>query len=358
MSSASVVLGKGIEPGSSTCWQPESRDRYFKREAAPMLRGDYCRASLIVVLAVLLTGCAQTLARTQSSSGAKTPLAELWVEPADLETRNLFDGVGGSASAPRPDVPYAFISEKEGGFSVGFHVEDPDGVEWSVKEGPEAQTEVVLSRILWAVGYHQLPDYYLPHWTASGGPHPGIHGAARFRPKSTEGKSDGDWSWLQNPFVGTEPFNRLVVILLLFNQWDFKPSNNTIYKLRDPIEGVKERYVVRDLGASLGRTPSLFFMHGTRNDLPAFERDRFVRRRVHGDVQFEMTIHGPERALLHQSDADVQAACRLLSRLTDPQWTDAFRAAGYDTGHAERFIRKIHEKIAEGLDTTRSNGRR
>ena len=316
-----------------------------------MLR-DYSRALLIVVPAVLLAACAQTLARTQSSSGPRTPLAELWVEPADLEARKLFDGVGGSEAAPRPDVPYTFVSEKEGGFSAGFHVKDPDGVEWSVKEGPEAQTEVVLSRILWALGYHQLPDYYLPRWTASGGPHPGVHGAARFRPKSTEGKSHGAWSWMENPFVGTEPFNRLVVIMLLFNQWDFKPSNNTIYKLSDRIDGVHEWYLVRDLGASLGRTPSLFIMHGTRNDLPAFERGGFIRRRDHGDIQFEMTIHGPERGLLRQSDTDIQAACRLLSRLTDPQWADAFRAGGYDTGHAERFIRKIHEKIEEGLDLT------
>ncbi len=42
---------------------------------------------------------------------------------------------------------------------------DPDGLEWSAKIGPEAQTEVVVSRILWGLGYHQPPIYYLPSWT-------------------------------------------------------------------------------------------------------------------------------------------------------------------------------------------------
>ena len=41
----------------------------------------------------------------------------------------------------------------------------PTACEWSAKIGPEAQTEVVVSRILWGLGYHQPPIYYLPSWT-------------------------------------------------------------------------------------------------------------------------------------------------------------------------------------------------
>ena len=50
------------------------------------------------------------------------------------------------------------------------HTQANDGVEWSVKLGPEAHTEVVLSRVLSAVGYHQPPVYYLPAWQLGGGP--------------------------------------------------------------------------------------------------------------------------------------------------------------------------------------------
>ena len=60
---------------------------------------------------------------------------------------------------------------------------DADGRRWSVKLGPEAQTEVVTSRVLWAIGYHQPPTYYVPSWQLSGGPG-GQQPAARFRPIS------------------------------------------------------------------------------------------------------------------------------------------------------------------------------
>ena len=33
--------------------------------------------------------------------------------------------------------------------------------EWSLKLGPEAQSEVVASRLLWAIGFHQPPTYWL-----------------------------------------------------------------------------------------------------------------------------------------------------------------------------------------------------
>jgi hypothetical protein len=304
---------------------------------------------LPLAVAALIAGCGATLRRTESPSGAAAPLAELWVEPTNIETRNLFDGPGNRAAAPRPDVPYAFLSEKQVGFSPGFHVRDPEGNEWSVKEGPEAQTEVVLSRVLWALGYHQVPEYYLPAWTLSGGPRPGAQGPARFREKTKDEKNGGSWSWIENPFVGTQPFRGLVTTLLLFNQWDFKTSNNTIYKVREAVDGPRHWYVVRDLGASLGGTPSFLIFHGTRNDLPAFRRERFIKGSHQGDVHFAMTIHGPERALLKESVTDVQWACGWLSRLTPEQWSDAFRAAGYDRAQADGFIQKIHAKITEGL---------
>jgi hypothetical protein len=39
----------------------------------------------------------------------------------------------------------------------------------------------------------------------------------------------------------------------------------------------------------------------------------------------------------------------LLSRLSDAQWHDAFRAAGYPDGQARRFVTKLKSKVAEGL---------
>ena len=71
--------------------------------------------------------------------------------------------------APPPDADYKLKAKDATGFSVSYDVIGPDGVEWSAKIGPEAQTEVVLSRILWGLGYHQPPIYYLPSWRLDDG---------------------------------------------------------------------------------------------------------------------------------------------------------------------------------------------
>ena len=47
--------------------------------------------------------------------------------------------------------------------------------------------------------------------------------------------------------------------------------------------------------------------------------------------------------------ADVQWAGRLLTRLTDKQWRDAFRAGNYSEGDADRYIRKLKQKIDDAI---------
>ena len=47
--------------------------------------------------------------------------------------------------------------------------------------------------------------------------------------------------------------------------------------------------------------------------------------------------------------ADVQWVCQLMSRLSDQQLADAFRAARYDDAIAARYVKRIRAKIAQGL---------
>jgi len=89
---------------------------------------------------------------------------QLWMDPGS-EARDLFWGIGGKKYAPDPDAVYKFKTRDNTGFSTKYDVEGPGDVEWSAKIGPEAQTEVLMSRILWGLGYHQQPIYYLPSWT-------------------------------------------------------------------------------------------------------------------------------------------------------------------------------------------------
>jgi hypothetical protein len=215
-------------------------------------------------------------------------------------------------------------------------------VEWSAKIGPEAQTEVVLSRILWGLGYHQQPIYYLPSWTLERDGVKSTESEARFRPKLKEfPRLDEYWWWQQNPFVGTHELNGLLVILLMFNSSDLKNDNNAIYKLPKPLEGADRWFIVRDLGASLGETGRIY---PRRNCLECFERHGFITAIDGEHVEFDYV--GRHQELMSMiRPADVQWAAAHMARLTDEQWHDAFRAANYSDSDAERFIRKLKEKI-------------
>ena len=92
---------------------------------------------------------------------------------------------------------------------------------------------------------------------------------------------------------------------------------------------------------------------GSRNDIDGFESQGFIEK-VEGDrVSFHYRgIHGP--LLNTVSPQDVVWTCTLMSRLSDAQWNDAFRAAGYSSEQSRRYVAKIKSKIAEGLSLARS----
>jgi hypothetical protein len=279
----------------------------------------------------------------------------------DLERRDLRAGPPYKSTPPSATSEFTFISSDRAGYSRGYDVRDAEGVEWSIKLGEEAQTEVVASRILWAIGYHQLPTFHLTQWRMTGGPG-GNPGPGRFRPELSTHKAIGEWSWSRNEFSNRRPFKGLIVANLILNNWDWKTSNNRIYEVTDDAGANSRIYVVRDLGASLGKTsaPALTrwlgtrIAQGSRNDLEHFESQRLIRS-VSGDrIEFDYKgIYNDVVATV--TPDDVVWATALLSRLSDTQWKDAFTAGGYPADQAARYIAKIKSKIAEGLALTKAN---
>jgi protein tyrosine/serine phosphatase len=278
----------------------------------------------------------------QAPAATVDPLTRLWVNPTDLPSRDLFHGPGGRRLVPRTDVVYRFKELDTTGHSGGYDVEDPQGRTWDVKIGDEAQSETVVSRILWAIGYHQPVTYYVPKWRMTGGP-TGSPEPGRFRLESDHRK-EGEWSWTENPFVDARPYRGLVVANLLLNNWDLAASNNRIYTIRDSREGPATRFVVQDVGGSLGKSR---WPLGSRNVVEDFESQDFIRRLESGRVKFAHYRHGD--LLRTITPEDVVWTCRLMARLTDRQLQDAFRAAGYPRDVRDRYVRKIRQKIQQGL---------
>jgi hypothetical protein len=304
------------------------------------------RAAVFAAL-VSITACF-ALVRPQAPVHAPTArqLAELWSAPD--ANRDLFLGVGGKRLAPDPSITYKVLDVKRGGFSLGFTVEGPESRKWSVKLPPEAPTEVVASRILWGVGFHQPPIYYVGRWNAEGSPdhNPQLPGRFRESKPDLHGlDADGTWSYYHGPFVGSRELNGLLVLMVMLGNSDLKDEQNAIYNLKRPVEGAARWYVARDLGQSFGRTGVI---EAPRGDVKVFEDTPFIKGMAGPYVRFDW--RGRHGVLLdHITAVDVRWICEKLGRLTDQQWQDAFRSGGYAPAISDRFIRRFKQKIVEGL---------
>ena len=77
----------------------------------------------------------------------------------------------------------------------------------------------------------------------------------RFEARPENVKRLDMWSWNENPFKGTNEFAGLVVMMGLLNNWDLKDTNNKIVYVPGADASSGElRYVISDLGATLGKT--------------------------------------------------------------------------------------------------------
>jgi hypothetical protein len=302
-----------------------------------------------IAVALLLCAVPACALRSRSTLVEGTPppqMSELWAE-AD-PARDLFGGPGGNDAAPDPQAQYRFVARDVTGKSPGYDVRDPEGRLWSVKLGPEAQSEVVVSRLLWAAGYFQPATYYLPSWRLVGTTDPNPQPPGRFRLEAEGEHRVGHWPWGSNPFVGTTPLRGLFVLMVMVNNWDLKTSQNPLYELAGGSAGPRRRYAVRDLGASLGGTR--WFFPGSKSNVDDFERERFIQSVRDGHVRFY--YHGAWREPHLKrgiTPADVRWIAERLARLTPMQWSDAFRAAGYNETDTQRYVVRLRQKVDEGL---------
>lgn len=307
---------------------------------------------LLAIALVLCTASACALkARSTVAAGAPAPpMSELWAEPEG--GRDLFWGPGGGEAAPDPQAKYQFVARDTTGKSPGYDVRDAQGRLWSVKLGPESQSEVVVSRLLWAAGYFQPATYYLPSWTLVSSSESSPQPAGRFRLEADGEERIGRWSWSANPFVGTTPLRGLFVLMVIVNNWDLKTQQNPLYELTTAGAGPLRRYAVRDLGASLGGTRWLF--PGSKSNVDDFEEERFIESVRDGQVRFHYRGAWREPSLKRDVNAaDVRWISERLARLSASQWSDAFRAAGYNESDTERFVKRLRQKVDDGVNVDR-----
>ena len=269
--------------------------------------------------------------------------AELWREPTDIASRNLFWGSGGEAMKPNLSN-VTFISDETRSYSKRWRVRDGAGNEWVAKFGPEAQPEAAATRLVWAAGYYTNDVYLVPHVE--------IKGKGTFENVLFKGRSKGEkrldqrWDWDRNPFTGTRELQGLKVLMALINNWDIQAHNNNVVLVSNKATGEKvAEYIDTDLGASFAKEGN--FLGHTRGRPDQYVADKkFVLGVKNGKVEFD--YHGKNQNMLKNITVEqARWIGSILSQLSDQQINDAFRAANYSPDQIQSLTRVVRARINE-----------
>ncbi len=267
--------------------------------------------------------------------------AVLWREPGDIKTRDLFYGPGGTEHQPAGKL--SFLEEKFSGAHPKFDVQDEAGIIWGVKLGKEAKPETAATRLVWAVGYFTNEDYYVPELKFPGGVrltrgqylvNNGKVRGARLKRHNTGETEIADWSWDDNPFVGTRELDGLKIMMELICNTDLKKANQHVYD----IEGKEQRYIAADLGVAFGKAGKTSLIR-SRGDLKAYQELPLIQFAGPDYIDFWYFKHIPR--------AHAKWIGGYLAQLSDAQISDAFRAGGFSAEEIDGFTRKVREKINE-----------
>ena len=315
-----------------------------------------------LTVTLLLTTSVHPEKRTKPATINARKAVTLWRQPSDIRTRNLFYGPGGQTGQPHP--PFKFIEEDRDGSNPKFVVKDARGVLWKVKLGEESKPETAATRLLWAAGYFSDTNYYLPQLRVAGlrklsrgqkyvSPDGTIRGARLER----SFKKLDDWSWFDNPFVGTKEFNGLRVMMALMNNWDLKQQNNAIYNVGDR----ELRYVVSDLGGTFGKTGGDWTR--SKGNVDDYIQSKFIDKSTNNDVDLVSHNRPPllyavavpyylKRVRMEKVSEDIPRSHarwigQWLSRLSNGQIRDAFRAAGFLPAEVEAYTRQVRRRISQ-----------
>ena len=323
-------------------------------------------AILMLAVAALSAGATAQKKDTSAQKANAANLPErIWRDPGNMASLDLMYGAGGKAHAPDPRSTFTFVKENTDGTNPKFDVADGQGVEWKVKLGQESQSETAAARFLWAAGYFTDEDYYMAELTvkrlptlrrgqefvSSGGI---VHGA-RLERKPATVKKVGNWDWFDNPFLGRRELNGLRVMMSLLNNWDLKKVNNSIYL----VDG-QRHYVVSDVGATFGKTGNE--LKRSRDVPDDYEDSKFIAKVTPDSIDLVLhtrpfflgAVDVPnyrertkmEEITRHIPRADAKWLGQRLSKLTDDQIRDGFRAAGYGAGDVETLTNTIRKRIA------------
>lgn len=308
-----------------------------------MLKRDFFKPFVCLVVFLLLF----TTVSAQKSKKKHIPRgkAVMW-EQVNIQQRDLFFGPGGKNMLPDLSK-ITFIKEEKSGHNKKYRIKDGSGRVWVAKFGREAQPETAAVRLMWALGYKTEINYLVPSIT--------IPGKGTFKNVRLEARPDNierldEWKWKDNPFIGSNEFQGLKIMMVFLKNWDIVDIQNKILEVNGK-NGKEYHYIISDLGATFGRLGN--------NNLPIIYRfgrsvnkpRHYIKTKLIRDVEndfVELSYKGKNRGIFKGIRVrHAQWLYNLLSRLSDKQIRDAFRAANYSQSDIELLTRGVKNKIAE-----------
>jgi hypothetical protein len=298
-----------------------------------------------------------TLSGFSQKTDDMTQVKRVMWEPVNISERNLFYGPGGQQMLTDLKNPQ-YIGRQEGGTSLKYRFRDNTGREWVAKIGRETQSETAAVRILWALGYKTEINYLVRSLSV---PKIGNYKNVRFEARPENIKRLDSWRWADNPFVGTNEFEGLKLMMAMFNNWDIKDENTAILK-----DGEAHHYIISDLGATFGKLPETGGGKSGRtvNKPDQYAGSKFIKEVRDGMIDLDYRGK-PDNVIGTFKVEHARWLADLLLQLSDKQIEDAFRAANYDDENikllAQAFKARIIEldeatKPANTADTNESKG--
>lgn len=309
-----------------------------------------------IVVMLLATS---TLAGAKDKDKARVSVpgdAMIWADPGDVSAKDLYWGIGSPEGVPKP--PFTFLKEDFSGTKPKVHVTDANGVRWNVKLGSdEVHAEVAASRITWALGFMVEESYYVDTGRIDGMRSETLKRAGRaFRPDGSfvaarfEKRPDHierlkiNWTWDQNPFVGSKEISGLKLLAVMVNNWDVMPKNNNVLAIRGADGSVRTWYLIADWGQTFGRMGSP--QSHSKWVLQDYKSTPFVLG-TSGDT-LKLHFEGYTPDLFRNIPIEhARWFAGLVSQLSDAQLRDAFRAGGARPADAEAFAARFREKVDE-----------
>jgi hypothetical protein len=258
----------------------------------------------------------------------------------------------------QPKPPFTFQSEDTSGTRAKVMVKDANGRKWDVKFGVEASPDTFCTHLAAALGYYVEPTYFVADGVIEGAgsltrarkdvDKGGHFQAGRFQLRSSEPHfmRTADWSWDQNPFVGTPELGGLKILNMLVSNWDDKDardegrgSNTAIYQ-----EGKLLYFFIDDWGGGMGRWGKFFTRDKWNASSFLSQSHDFVKRKGSG---LDWGYVGQHSALMTKgvTPDDARWLLQYLGRVTDDQLRAGLLASGASAEETAKYVEGLRLRI-------------